>query len=67
MTAPTQTETLLTGEDLLALGDIGPCELVEGRLVKMSPTRLVHGKYESTKFASARRCTSSSPPKSSAS
>jgi Uma2 family endonuclease len=46
MTTPTQTEMLLTGEDLLALGDIGPCELVEGRLVKMSPTRLLHGKYE---------------------
>lgn len=46
MAAPTQTETLLTGEDLLALGDIGPCELVEGRLVTMIPTAELHGGYE---------------------
>jgi Uma2 family endonuclease len=40
-------EKLLTGEELLALGDIGPCELVEGRLVHMSPTGDLHGGYES--------------------
>jgi Uma2 family endonuclease len=40
-------EKLLTGEELLALGDIGPCELIEGRLVHMSPTGDLHGGYES--------------------
>jgi Uma2 family endonuclease len=35
----TDTETrLITGEELARMGDIGPCELVEGRIVRMSPT-----------------------------
>ena len=42
-----QTETLVTGEELLAMGDIGPCELIEGRIVQMSPTGDAHGGYES--------------------
>lgn len=42
----TVTEALITGDELLALGDIGPCELVEGRLVPMSPTAFEHGHYE---------------------
>jgi Uma2 family endonuclease len=42
-----QTETLVTGDDLLAMGDIGPCELVEGRIVRMSPTGDPHAGYES--------------------
>ena len=42
----TITERQLTGEEVLALGDIGPYELVEGRLVRMSPTKHRHGKYE---------------------
>ena len=45
--APPQTETLVTGEELLALGDIGPCELIEGRIVKMSPVGDEHAGYES--------------------
>ncbi|MBM4423616.1 MAG: Uma2 family endonuclease [Chloroflexi bacterium] len=40
------TETLITGDDLLAMGDIGPCELVEGRIVLMSPAGFPHGDYE---------------------
>lgn len=46
--APTQpnTETLVTGDELLAMGDIGPCELVEGRIMLMSPTSYPHGNYE---------------------
>ena len=44
--APPQTETLLTGEKALALGDIGPYELIEGRIVYMSPTGVRHGDYE---------------------
>jgi hypothetical protein len=36
-TAQTET-TLSTGEELLAMGDIGPCELTDRRIVPMSPT-----------------------------
>lgn len=41
------TEILVTGEELLAMGDIGPSELIEGRIVPMSPTADEHGGYES--------------------
>ncbi|MBI3359656.1 MAG: Uma2 family endonuclease [Chloroflexi bacterium] len=44
--APPQTEVLVTGEELLVMGDIGSCELVEGRIVRMSPTGFEHGGYE---------------------
>ncbi len=27
----------ITGEELLALGDIGPSELIDGRIVTMTP------------------------------
>jgi len=46
--APPPTETLVTGEEALALGDIGPYELIEGRIVSMSPTGDEHGGYESS-------------------
>jgi Uma2 family endonuclease len=39
-------DRLLTGDELLALGDIGPCELVDGRIVRMSPTGHEHGYLE---------------------
>jgi len=42
-----QTEALVTGDELLAMGDVGPCELIEGRIVRMSPTGFEHGNYES--------------------
>lgn len=39
-------ERLLTGEDLLRLPDLGPCELVRGRIVPMTPTGFRHGEIE---------------------
>ena len=49
MTAqPMQTKTgLITGSDLLAMSDIGPCELIDGVIVRMSPTGGIHGFLES--------------------
>ena len=44
--APAQTETPVTAEELLAMGDVGPSELVEGRIVRISPTGFEHGDYE---------------------
>jgi len=47
-TQPLQTPTrLITGEQLLAMGDIGPCELIDGVIVSMSPTGGKHGYLES--------------------
>ena len=37
---------LLTGEEFFDLGDIGPCELVDGTIVTMTPTGAAHGKIE---------------------
>ncbi|MFM8378843.1 MAG: hypothetical protein ACKOB1_05890 [Planctomycetia bacterium] len=33
-----------TAADLLAAGDLGPCELVRGTLVMMSPAGFEHGR-----------------------
>jgi Uma2 family endonuclease len=49
----TQTE-LISGEDLAQMGDIGPCELVKGRIVPMSPTGYEHGEIESAIGAELR-------------
>ncbi|NJO06009.1 MAG: Uma2 family endonuclease [Chloroflexaceae bacterium] len=46
-TASVSTIPLITGDELAALGDIGPCELVEGRIIRMSPTGPIHGEAES--------------------
>ena len=40
--APTETK-LITGEELATMGDIGPCELVEGRIVPTSLAGDQHG------------------------
>ena len=50
----TVVEKLITGEELLELGDIGPCELVEGRIVPMAPTGDEHGGYEGNFYYEVR-------------
>lgn len=37
----------LTGEQLMAMGEPGPCELIGGRIVPMSPTGGTHARIES--------------------
>ena len=43
--APVETK-LITGKELAAMNDIGPCELLKGRIVPMSPTGDEHGAIE---------------------
>jgi Uma2 family endonuclease len=43
---PTPAAPLLTGDDLLELGDIGSCELLDGRLHAMTPPGAEHGRVE---------------------
>jgi len=45
---------LITGEELAAMGDIGPCELIEGRIVPMTPTGDEHGSYEGNFYTALR-------------
>lgn len=40
------TDKLITGDELLEMGDIGPCELIDGRIVYMSPTGGEHARLE---------------------
>ena len=52
---PLVSETkIITGEDLAAMGDIGPYELVEGRLVPMTPTGDEHGGYQGNFYYAIR-------------
>ncbi len=39
-------EKPITGKELLEMGDIGPSELIEGRVVTMSPTKVGYGRFE---------------------
>ncbi|MCB0060820.1 MAG: Uma2 family endonuclease, partial [Caldilineaceae bacterium] len=39
-------DTLLTGEELYAMGDIGRTELVKGRIIPLMPTGHPHGYFE---------------------
>jgi Uma2 family endonuclease len=45
VTAPPETK-LITGQELLEMGDVGPCELIDGRIVPMSPVGGKHGFVE---------------------
>ncbi len=49
----TQTQ-LVTAADLLEMGDIGPCELVRGEIVRMSPVNVEHAWLENEIGASLR-------------
>ncbi|VAW41745.1 hypothetical protein MNBD_CHLOROFLEXI01-2033 [hydrothermal vent metagenome] len=39
-------QKLITGDELLEMGDIGRCELVTGEIIKMSPTNVEHSYLE---------------------
>lgn len=41
-----QPEQIITGEELAALSDVGPCELVAGSITPVTPTSDAHGGYE---------------------
>jgi Uma2 family endonuclease len=43
--APVEVK-LITGEELIAMSDVGPCELVAGRIVPISPAGGEHGAIE---------------------
>ncbi len=45
MPQPTK-EKLISGDDLLDMGDIGPYELIDGRIIRMTPTGGEHGRIE---------------------
>lgn len=48
LTRPAQKEEeLITGEELAEMGYPGRSELVEGRIVELSPTKIPHGRLES--------------------
>ncbi len=46
MSVVVEKPPLLTGEDLLKMGDIGPAELIEGEIIRISPTQAEHGMLE---------------------
>jgi Uma2 family endonuclease len=48
MPAEAVVEKLVTAEELAALGDVGPCELVQGRIVHMTPVGDEHSKVQIT-------------------
>ncbi len=55
MTSTPTTTDLITGEELAAMGDIGPCELIDGRIVTMTPAGDDHGNYEGNVYTALRQ------------
>lgn len=47
MAEKTSTQTKITGAALYAMGDVGPCELIDGEIVPTSPTGGRHAAIES--------------------
>lgn len=47
-------EPLITADELASRSDLEPCELVEGRIVSMTPTSFSHGDVESELCATLR-------------
>jgi Uma2 family endonuclease len=54
MAVSDRIEQRITGEELSRRPDLGPCELVEGRIVMMSPTGDRHGGIEANLATSLR-------------
>jgi len=50
-----ERQTLITGDELAQMPDRGPCELVDGRIVPMSPTNPEHGRIELNVAAALQR------------
>jgi Uma2 family endonuclease len=48
-------ETLITGDDLARMPDHDSCELIDGRIVPMSPTNPEHGRIEANVAAAIGR------------
>ena len=46
MGTPEVATQVASGEELYGMGDVGRCELVEGRIVPMSPAKPQHGEFE---------------------
>jgi Uma2 family endonuclease len=43
---PSVEARLITGEELARMPDLGPCELIDGKIVPMTPTSPEHGRVE---------------------
>jgi Uma2 family endonuclease len=48
-------QAVITGDELARMPDRGPCELVDGRIVPMSPTNPEHGRIEANIAAELHR------------
>jgi Uma2 family endonuclease len=60
-TSPTTESRLITGDELYAMGDIGPCELVKGTIVRMAPTGDTHGACEGNLYYALRSFVNAHP------
>lgn len=53
-TSTRESTRLLTGDELLRMPGVNPCELVAGRVVPMTPTNPTHGRIEANVTAALR-------------